>query len=132
MSRSSQNDGRGMTKEARATLLKFSTNNCQACLIMRGFDARVAHELDLEFIDVNMKDPLSYGPHRQVLLRQHPQKGNIALPTYLLVQSLGDEFVVLAELCGAMPENLFRNHLSACLTGNQDHVARESGSESEQ
>ena len=107
MSRSSQNDGKGMAKEARPTLLKFSTNDCQACLMMRRFDARLAHQLDLEFIDVNMKDPLSYGPHRQVLLRQQPQKGNIALPTYVLVQSLGDEFVVLAELCGAMPEDLF-------------------------
>jgi|LakMenE18May11ns_1017448.scaffolds.fasta_scaffold9874468_1 hypothetical protein len=42
MRRSSLNDGRGMAKEARPTLLEFSTNDCQACMIMRGFDARVA------------------------------------------------------------------------------------------
>ena len=105
----------GAIHSERLALLKFSTQDCPACQFMHGFDARVAAELGLTFIDVDMKHPPSYTPYRRILLHQHPNKRKMALPAYLLVQDPEGNFQVLAELIGAMQEEQFRSRLCTSL-----------------
>jgi hypothetical protein len=85
---------------------------------MATFDESVALGMGLHFHDVNMKDPVSYGPYRQILLSCHPDKHDISLPTYLLVQEPEADFSVGGEIVGAMPEEAFRARVRSFLVGD--------------
>lgn len=93
---------------ATLTVLKFSTHDCQACESMIGIDSRVAFEMGLAFIDVDLRDPETYRKYRPILLRQHPFKSGLALPSYLLVGDLDGDAAVHGEIVGAIPEQEFR------------------------
>jgi hypothetical protein len=82
---------------------------------MTGFDHTVAEALGLKFVDVNMKDPDSYQPYRDLLLRHYPGKRELSLPTYLLTRRQDGEVSVQADLVGAMEEDVFRSRLKALL-----------------
>jgi hypothetical protein len=97
------------------TLLKFSTHDCHACQSMAAIDAKVAAELGLGFVDVDMRDPEIYGRHRHLLLRQHPMKHVVALPSYFLVSDPEGEARIHSEFVGAMPEQEFRSRLEALI-----------------
>ena len=90
------------------TLLEFSTHDCQGCESMIGIDSRVAGEMGLFFIDVDLRDPETYRKYRPILLRQHHLKSGLALPSYLLVGDLEGDAEVHGEIVGAMPEQEFR------------------------
>lgn len=96
---------------AMLTLLKFSTHDCQACQSMVGIDSRVAAGMGLAFIDVDLRNPETYRTYRPILLRQHPLKSGLALPSYLLVSDLEGDAEVQGEIVGAMPEQEFRTCL---------------------
>jgi hypothetical protein len=100
---------------AMLTLLKFSTHDCQACQRMRAIDSRVASELGLAFVDVDLRHPEIYGRYRQILLRQHPLKSTLALPSYLLVSDPDGDAIIHTELVGSMPESEFRSQLQALI-----------------
>lgn len=89
---------------------------------MAGFDHTVAEALGLDFIDVNMKDPDSYQPYRDLLLSQYPGKRDLSLPTYLLARGQDGGVSVQADLVGAMEEEVFRSRLKALLQDDRHAV----------
>lgn len=97
-------------------LLKFSTHDCHACQSMAAIDAMVAAELDLAFVDVDLRNPEVYRHYRPILLRQHPLKGTLALPSYLLVSDPEGQAQIHAEIVGAMPEQDFRSRLQSLVS----------------
>lgn len=97
------------------TLLKYSTHDCSICQRMATFDARVAAELGLAFVDVDMKNPLIYGRYRKVLLHHYPLKQNLGLPTYLLVENPEENFSIHGEIAGGLPEDRFLARLQELL-----------------
>jgi hypothetical protein len=103
---------------ANQTLIKFSTHDCSACQFMSGFDERVAEEMGLAFLDVNMKNPTTYRAYRRFLLSHHPGTHEISLPTYLLVRDPEGDFSVCGEIVGAMQEEVFRNRVRAFVVGD--------------
>lgn len=56
------------------TLLKYSTHDCSICQAAAAYDSRIANELGLAFVDVNLRDPDIYRRFRLVLLHQYPLK----------------------------------------------------------
>lgn len=97
------------------TLLKFSTHDCQACERMVGVDSRVAAGMGLAFIDVDLRNPETYRKFRPILLRQHPAKSGLALPSYLLVSDLEGDAEVHGEIVGAMSEQEFRTCIQSLM-----------------
>lgn len=85
---------------------------------MSGFDERVAKELSLYFLDVNMKNPVAYRAYRRILLSHHPGAHEISLPTYLLVRDPEGDFSVQGEIVGAMQEEAFRNRVRTFVVGD--------------
>jgi len=104
-----------LASQSRPALIKFSTHDCSACLFMAGFEKTVAQALDIDFIDVDMKDLESYLPYRDLLLQQHPKKREISLPTYFLVSKPQGDTCVHGEIVGAMQEHAFRERVSALM-----------------
>jgi hypothetical protein len=76
---------------------------------MADFDKLVSETLQLDFVDVNMKNPESYKSYRQLLLQQHPGKREMSLPTYLLVSWKDGDCAVDGEIIGSMPKVVFRD-----------------------
>jgi hypothetical protein len=103
-----------MTKNM-LTLLKYSTHDCSICQRMATFDAKVADDLGLAFVDVDMKNPLIYGRYRKILLHHYPLKQNLGLPTYLLVESPEGDFSIHGEIAGGLPEDRFQARLQELL-----------------
>ncbi|WP_087067554.1 hypothetical protein [Cyanobium sp. NIES-981] len=99
-------------------LLKYSTHDCSVCRSMGEFDARVAAELGLSYVDVDLKDPVVYGRYRKILLTRFPYKRSLALPTYLLVADPLGEFSILGEVIGGLPEPGFRQALQKLLASD--------------
>lgn len=97
------------------TLLKYSTHDCHACQSMAAIDSKVAAELGLAFIDVDLCNPEIYKHYRRILLEQHPLKSALALPSYLLVSDPEEWAQIHAEIVGAMPEQEFRSRLQALI-----------------
>ncbi len=97
------------------TLLKYSTHDCSICQRMATFDTRVAAELGLAFMDVDMKNPLIYGRYRKVLLHHYPLKQNLGLPTYLLVDNPDGDFSIHGEIAGGLSEHRFQARLQELL-----------------
>lgn len=97
------------------TLLKYSTHDCHACQSMAAIDSKVATELGLAFVDVDLRSPEIYKRYRRILLEQHPLKSALALPCYLLVGDPEGRAVIHAEIVGAMPEQEFRSRLQALI-----------------
>lgn len=94
-------------------LVKFSSHDCSACEFMAGFDSRMATDMGLEFIDVNMKNLQSYRHYRRILLQQHPLRRELELPTYFLVLDPDGDFHVQGEIVGSMTQENFRQRLEA-------------------
>ena len=63
-----------MFNEMTKAVVKFSSEDCGVCHKMSFYDAKVAKELDLEFIDVKMQDTATYRQYRQILMTQYPDK----------------------------------------------------------
>ncbi|MFQ6540096.1 MULTISPECIES: thioredoxin family protein [Aphanothece] len=96
-------------------LLKYSTHDCSVCRSMSAFDAKVAGDLGLSFVDVDLRNPEVYRRYRKILLTRFPYKQSLALPTYLLVDEPSGDFSILGEVIGGMPEQVFRDGLQALL-----------------
>ena len=106
-----------MLNEMTQALVKFSSEDCGICHKMSFYDAKVAKELDLEFIDVKMQDTATYSKYRQILMERYPDKAEMGWPTYLLCNSPEGDFQILGEVKGGHPKGEFRSRLQAILQG---------------
>lgn len=93
------------------TLLKYSTPECSICQAMAAFDAKVAKELGIAYVVVDLKTPEIYRRYRGVLLQQYPLKRELKLPTYILVDEPEGAFTIHGDLSGGLPESVFRTRL---------------------
>ncbi|MGB5136589.1 MAG: thioredoxin family protein [Prochlorococcaceae cyanobacterium] len=98
------------------TLLKYSTPECPICQTMSAFDAKVAEELGLTYLVVNLRSPDIYRRYREVLLRQYPLKRELKLPTYILVDDPEGEFTIHGDISGGLPESMFRSRLQELMS----------------
>ena len=96
----------------KATLIKFSSEDCGTCHKMSFYDEKVALELGLAFVSVKLQDSKVYRKYRRILLSKYPDKSGMGWPTYLLVTDPDEEFKVIGELKGGMPKGDFRTRLS--------------------
>ena len=96
-------------------VVKFSSEDCGVCHKMSFYDAKVAKELDLEFIDVKMQDTATYRKYRKILMSQYPTKEGMGWPTYIVCESPEDDFTVLGEVKGGHPKGEFRSRLQTIL-----------------
>jgi len=97
------------------TVLKFSSEDCGTCHRMSNYDARVAEELELQFVSVLLQDTHTYRRYRKVLLAQYPNKEGMGWPTYLVVSNPESDFVIHGEVKGGMPKGDFRERIRATL-----------------
>ena len=97
------------------SVLKFSSEDCGICNKMSFYDAKVANELGLEFVDIKMQDTATYRKYRQVLLAQYPNKADMGWPTYLICEDPEGEFKILGEVKGGHPKGEFRKRLQAVM-----------------
>ena len=96
-------------------VVKFSSEDCGVCHKMSFYDAKVAKELDLEFIDVKMQDASIYRKYRQILMAQYPNKEEMGWPTYIVCNSPEADFQILGDVKGGHPKGEFRKRLQAIL-----------------
>ncbi|NEP59496.1 MAG: thioredoxin family protein [Symploca sp. SIO2G7] len=94
-------------------ILKFSSEDCGICHKMSFYDAKVAEELGLTFVDIKMQDTATYRKYRQVLLTQYPDKADMGWPTYIICEEPEGEFKILGEVKGGHPKGEFRKRLQA-------------------
>lgn len=94
-------------------VLKFSSEDCGICHKMSFYDAKVAEELGLTFVDIKMQDTATYRKYRHVLLAQYPDKSEMGWPTYIVCEEPEGEFKVLGEVKGGHPKGEFRKRLQA-------------------
>lgn len=80
------------------TLLKYSTHDCPNCQAAATYDSRIAKELGLAFVDVDLRDPDINGRFRLVLLHQYPLKKELKVPTYILTDDPEGTFTVHGEI----------------------------------
>jgi hypothetical protein len=97
-------------------VIKFSSEDCGICHKMSFYDAKVADELGLTFIDVKMQDTAQYRKYRKILLSQYPDKADMGWPTYLVCRDPDTEFQVLGEVKGGHPKGEFRSRLQAIVS----------------
>ncbi|EKV02282.1 hypothetical protein Lepto7375DRAFT_4505 [Leptolyngbya sp. PCC 7375] len=97
------------------SVLKFSSEDCGICHKMSFYDAKVASELGLEFIDIKMQDTATYRKYRRVLLTQYPDKSDMGWPTYIICEEPEGEFKILGEVKGGHPKGEFRKRLQAVI-----------------
>jgi len=98
-------------------VVKFSSEDCGTCHRMSFYDAKVAKELELEFIDVKMQDTATYRRYRQILMAQYPDKKDMGWPTYIICESPDADFKILGEVKGGHPKGEFRKRLQEVLQG---------------
>jgi hypothetical protein len=98
-------------------LVKFSSEDCGICHKMSFYDAKVATELGLQFIDVKMQDTATYRKYRNILIAQYPDKSGMGWPTYFVCNDPDAEFQVLGEVKGGHPKGEFRKRLQGILEG---------------
>ena len=102
-------------------VVKFSSEDCGTCHKMSFYDAKVAKELELDFIDVKMQDTATYRKYRQILMAQYPDKKDMGWPTYIVCQSADDDFPnnyeIMGEVKGGHPKGEFRKRLQTVLAG---------------
>ena len=94
-------------------VLKFSSEDCGICHKMSFYDAKVAAELGLDFVDIKMQDTATYRKYRNVLLTQYPNKADMGWPTYIICEEPEGEFKILGEVKGGHPKGEFRKRLQA-------------------
>ena len=94
-------------------VLKFSSEDCGICHKMSFYDAKVAEELGLTFVDIKMQDTATYRKYRHVLLAQYPDKSEMGWPTYIVCEEPEGDFKVLGEVKGGHPKGEFRKRLQA-------------------
>ena len=97
------------------SVLKFSSEDCGICHKMSFYDAKVADELGLTFVDIKMQDTATYRKYRQVLLAQYPDKSDMGWPTYLICEDPEGDFRILGEVKGGHPKGEFRKRLQAII-----------------
>ncbi|MEM7794389.1 MAG: thioredoxin family protein [Cyanobacteria bacterium P01_C01_bin.118] len=97
------------------SVLKFSSEDCGICHKMSFYDAKVADELGLTFVDIKMQDTATYRKYRQVLLAQYPDKSDMGWPTYLICEDPEGDFNILGEVKGGHPKGEFRQRLQAVI-----------------
>ena len=97
------------------SVLKFSSEDCGICHKMSFYDAKVADELGLTFVDIKMQDTATYRKYRQVLLAQYPDKSDMGWPTYLICEDPEGDFKILGEVKGGHPKGEFRKRLQAII-----------------
>lgn len=93
------------------TVLKFSSEDCGTCHRMSHYDEKVSLELGFDFIDVKMQDTQTYRKYRKFLIKQYPTKEGMGWPTYLITDTLEDDFKIIGELKGGMQKGEFRTKL---------------------
>ena len=82
---------------------------------MSFYDAKVANELGLEFVDIKMQDTATYRKYRKILLTQYPDKAEMGWPTYIICKEPEGEFTILGEVKGGHPKGEFRKRLQAVI-----------------
>lgn len=82
---------------------------------MSFYDAKVADELGLTFVDIKMQDTATYRKYRQVLLAQYPDKADMGWPTYIICEEPEGDFQILGEVKGGHPKGEFRKRLQAVI-----------------
>lgn len=97
------------------SVLKFSSEDCGICHKMSFYDAKVADELGLTFVDIKMQDTATYRKYRQVLLAQYPDKADMGWPTYIICEEPEGDFQILGEVKGGHPKGEFRKRLQAVI-----------------
>ena len=97
------------------SVLKFSSEDCGICHKMSFYDAKVANELGLDFVDIKMQDTATYRKYRRVLLTQYPDKSDMGWPTYIICEEPEGEFKILGEVKGGHPKGEFRKRLQAVI-----------------
>jgi hypothetical protein len=97
------------------TLLKYSTLDCPACQAAALYDARIAEECGLAFVNVDLRDPAVYRRFRPVLMQQYPLKKEMRVPAYILVDDPEGDFRIYGEISGGPPESMFRSLLEGLL-----------------
>ncbi|MEM1241974.1 MAG: thioredoxin family protein [Cyanobacteria bacterium P01_H01_bin.26] len=96
-------------------VLKFSSEDCGICHKMSFYDAKVADELGLSFVDIKMQDTATYRRYRQVLLSLYPTKADMGWPTYIVCEEPEGQFQILGEVKGGHPKGEFRKRLQAVI-----------------
>ncbi|MEL6129280.1 MAG: thioredoxin family protein [Cyanobacteria bacterium J06628_4] len=96
-------------------VLKFSSEDCGICHKMSFYDAKVADELGLTFVDIKMQDTATYRKYRQVLLTQYPDKAEMGWPTYIICEEPEGKFKILGEVKGGHPKGEFCKRLQEVL-----------------
>ena len=96
-------------------VLKFSSEDCGICHKMSFYDAKVAAEIGLDFVDIKMQDTATYRKYRQILLTQYPDKADMGWPTYIICENPEGEFAILGEVKGGHPKGEFRKRLQAAI-----------------
>lgn len=104
------------------TLLKYGTHECSICHAMADYDSRIAKELGLGFVEVDLMAPEIYRRYRAVLLHQHPLKQELRIPAYVLVEEPEGSFRIHGEISGDIPEDRFRALLQELITSSHTGV----------
>lgn len=99
------------------TLLKYSTHDCSICRATAVYDSKIAAEMGLKFVNVDLKNPEIYRRFRSVLLKQYPLKKELMLPTYILVENPEGDFEIHGEISGGPTEGMFRSLLEELIRG---------------
>lgn len=101
------------------TLLKYSTHDCSICRTTAAYDSKIATEMGLAFVDVDLENPEIYRRFRAVLLKQYPLKKKLMLPTYILAEDPEGDFKNHDEVSGKPPEDMFRSLLEELIRSLQ-------------
>ena len=101
-----------------STVLKFSSEDCGTCHRMSHYDENVSTQLGCKFISVKLQDTETYRKYRKVLMHKYPNKEGMGWPTYLVVNNLEEEFVILGEMKGGMSKGDFRTKLQNIIAIN--------------
>lgn len=94
-------------------VLKFSSEDCGICHKMSFYDAKVADELGLTFVDIKMQDTATYRKYRKILLAECPDKADMGWPTYIVCEEPEGEFQIVGTVKGGHPKGEFRKRLQA-------------------
>ena len=79
---------------------------------MSHYDSKIANESGCKFINVMLQDVSTYSKYRKILLYKYPKKEGMGWPTYLLVDTISDDFTILGEIKGGMSKGDFRDRLN--------------------
>lgn len=69
-------------------VVKFSDPDCGTCAKMSHYDAKVAAELNLEFVDCKLDRLDDWKQYRSLFMKAYPDKEGIGFPTYVVADEV--------------------------------------------